>query len=197
MMAIEFESAAGDARLTYAKTLAFMGDSSGVQLLIDELDKTEGWDAKILQGNMAEYAHLPTPIDALILGLGYSGDRRALPVLLDKLNSLDEAVTLSHHRAVAMALENFADPSAAQSMARLLEKPGMRGHAMLELEPLYDKQRERRRRTGPLREIVWARALYRCGDWQGLGERILLEYRNDIRGLFARHARAVLEHDRQ
>jgi hypothetical protein len=45
---------------------------------------------------------------------------------------------------------------------------------------------------GPLREIVLARALYRCGDHQGLGRKILEEYRHDLRGLFARHASAVL-----
>ncbi|TVS20217.1 MAG: hypothetical protein EA424_05110 [Planctomycetaceae bacterium] len=68
----------------------------------------------------------------------------------------------------------------------------MRGHVMTGLEPLYDRQRERRRREGPLREIVIARALYRCGDHQGLGEAILHEYQQGIRGLFARHATAVL-----
>jgi hypothetical protein len=64
--------------------------------------------------------------------------------------------------------------------------------ASAELEPLYDRARQRRRRTGPLREIVLARALYRCGDHEQLGERILKEYSRDIRGLFARHAAAVL-----
>ena len=69
----------------------------------------------------------------------------------------------------------------------------MRGHVMPELEPLHDRQREKRRREGPLREIVLARALYRCGDHQGLGEKILREYQGDVRGLFARHANAVLD----
>ncbi len=38
-----------------------------------------------------------------------------------------------------------------------------------------------------------ARALYRSGDDGKLGETILKEYQKDIRGLFARHATAVLE----
>lgn len=63
---------------------------------------------------------------------------------------------------------------------------------MTGLEPLANNPTEKRRRLGPLREIVLARALYRCGDWKGLGEEILNEYRQDIRGLFARHAIAVL-----
>ncbi|MCK4581030.1 MAG: hypothetical protein KAU10_06735 [Dehalococcoidia bacterium] len=63
---------------------------------------------------------------------------------------------------------------------------------MTGLEPLANRQREKRCRLEPLREIVLARALYRCGDWQGLGEENLKEYRQDIRGLFARYASAVL-----
>ncbi|MFH1266779.1 MAG: FAD-dependent oxidoreductase, partial [Planctomycetota bacterium] len=187
-----FQSAEGDARLSYAKLLGFLGEREGVPVLVDALEQVDAWDAKILQGNMAEYAHLPTPIDALILALGYSGDPRATAPILKKLETLDADLTLSHHRAVALALEHLGDPSAALPLAALLKKPGMRGHAMTKLEPLYDREREKRRRTGPLREIVLARALYRCGDHEHLGETILKEYQDDVRGLFARHATAVL-----
>jgi len=43
-----------------------------------------------------------------------------------------------------------------------------------------------------VRELVLARALYRCGDRAGLGERILRQYGLDLQGPFARHAHAVL-----
>lgn len=187
-----YASAEGPSRLTYAKVLGFLGEQEAAPVLVDALERVEAWDDKILQGNMAEYAHLPTPIDAVILALGYSRDPRAVAPILEKLDSLDAGVTLSHHRSVALALEQLADPSAAAPLAALLEKPGMRGHVMAKLEPLYNRDREKRRRIGPLREIVIARALYRCGDHERLGEKILKEYQNDIRGLFARHANAVL-----
>jgi hypothetical protein len=188
-----FQASEGDARLTYARLLGFFGDREVVPVLIDAVENATAWDDKIFQGNMAEYAHLPTPIDALILALGHTRDARGLPAILDKLETLDAQVTLSHHRAVALALEQIGDTAAAEPLARLLNKPGMRGHAMTQLEPLYDRDRQRRRRLGPLREIVLARALYRCGDHQGLGRDILEQYASDLRGLFARHATAVLE----
>ena len=187
-----FRTAEGPARLDYAKILGFLGQTDGVELLIEALERVESWDAKIFQGVMAEYAHLPTPVDALILALGYSGDRRAVPAILAKLEMLDAGVTLSHHRAVALALESLGDPAAARPLAELLDRPGMSGHAMTELEPLYDAEREKRRREGPLREIVLARALYRCGDYEGKGGRIVRQYQSDLRGLFARHATDVL-----
>lgn len=183
----------GDTRLAYAKLLGILGEREAVPELIEALAKVDDWDPKVFQGVMAEYAHLPTPVDALILALGYSGDPAALPAILNWLDRLDADVTLSHHRAVALALEWLNNPAAAQPLARLLRKPGISGHAMTDLEPLYNRQRDRRRRTGPLREITLARALYHCGDHQGLGKRILTEYLGDIRGLFARHAKTVLD----
>jgi flavin-dependent dehydrogenase len=187
-----YETARPRQKLTYANLLAFFGVREAVPDLIQALEKIDKWDDRILQGKMAEYAHLPTPIDTLIQGLGRTRDTKALPVLLAKLETLDSTVTLSHHRALASALEEIADHTAAEPLARLLAKPGMRGHALTKLEPLHDANMEQRRRIGPLREITLARALYRCGDHKGLGAAILKEYQSDLRGLFARHATAVL-----
>jgi len=190
-----YEAATGQNRFDYARVLGMLGDPSGVELLVEALDNVTSWDDKIYQGRMAEYAHLPTPVDSLILALGSTGDRRALEPILDKLAMLDADTTLSHHRAVALALERLGDAAGAKPLASLLDKPGMRGHVMREIEPLYNTDRDRRRRTGPLREIVFARVLYRLGDHEGLGETILRQYTHDMRGLFARHAKAVLENN--
>jgi hypothetical protein len=142
---------------------------------------------------MAEYAHLPTPTDSLVLALGWTGDPAALTAILEKARELNAETTLSHHRAVALALEALANPSAAPVLAELLRKPGMSGHMMRELVPLPDKPMHARHREAALREIVLARALYRCGDWEGLGEAILREYRADLRALFRLHATVVLQ----
>ena len=188
-----WSAASGADRLVYARVLGMLGGREVVPELSAALDGITEWDDRILQGVMAEYAHLPTPIDTLILALGRTRDARALPSLLKKLETLDDKVTLSHHRAVAMALETIGSPAAAEPLARLLAKPEMSGHAMKKLEPFYDKQVDQRRRLGPLREIVIARALYRCGDYRGLGARTLRDYQQDVRGLFSRHAAAVLQ----
>ncbi len=180
-----------EARLDYARLLGFLEIPDGVPLLVEALDRSE-FDDKILQGRMAEFAHLPTPVDSLILALGYSHDPRTIDPILRKLDKLDAGVTLSHHRAVALALESLANSRAAEPIVALLAKPGMRGHAMRTIEPLYDRPVERRRREGALREIVLARALYRCGDFAGIGQAILQEYADDRRSVLARHARMIL-----
>lgn len=188
-----FVRADGEPKLTYARILGFLGQREALPVLIEALDKISAWDAKILQGKMAEYAHLPTRTDSIIMALGRIGDRRALPAILAKLERLDEKVTLSHHRAVAVALEQIGDPATAEPLAKLLGKPGMSGHALKAVVPLPEPMDQRRDRTAPLREIVLARALYRCGDFQGLGEATLREYQQDLRGVLARHAAAVLQ----
>ncbi len=137
---------------------------------------------------MADFAFLPTPVDQMILALGRAGERSAVTAILRLLGTLDATVTHSHHRAVALALERLADPAAAAPLAALLRKPGMAGHAVVVLPagpPFED-------RTASLREITLARALLRCGDYEGIGRKIMEQYANDLRGLFARHARAVL-----
>ncbi len=184
-----YSKAKGQPRVLYAQILAVLGDRTGVPILIGALTNAE-WDAKIYQGHMADYAHLPTPVDSLILALGRAGDRCALPAILAMADKLDANVTLSHHRSVALALERLADPSAAKSLAALLNKPGMRGHAMTKI-PRGTKKLEDR--TESLREIILARALFKCGDRQGLGRKILAHYQDDLRGLFARHACRVLK----
>lgn len=184
-----YSKSEGQPRVLYAQVLAVFGDKTGVAVLLDALRDSK-WDAKIYQGSMADYAHLPTPVDSLILALGHAGDRSAVPAILVMAERLDASVTLSHHRSVALSLERLADPSAAQTLATLLKKSGMRGHAMTKV-PRGTKKLEER--TESLREIILARALYMCGDHHGLGRNILQQYQDDFRGLFARHAYWVLK----
>lgn len=201
----ELKASVGREKLQYAEVLGMCGDKEGADILIEKLNNFKEWDEKIFQGSMADFAHLPTPIDAIVLALGNSGDRKALPVLLNLVEKLDTNVTLSHHRSLALALEKLADPKAAPPLANLLEKEGMHGFAMLNLDeastlldndgkgPNPVKNSSYTKRTKALREIVLARALYKCGDFNNIGKNILENYSKDIRGLFALHANHILK----
>ena len=48
-------------------------------------------------------------------------------------------------------------------------------------------------RRESIRELMLARALFRCGDWHDQGRKILAAYTHDLRGHLARHAQAVLD----
>ena len=75
--------------------------------------------------------------------------------------------------------------------------PGFRGHAFTDIEDARRRTpanpTDNETRNNSLRELVLARALYRCGDHEGLGEKILKEYSRDLRAHYARHAGAVLK----
>jgi hypothetical protein len=70
------------------------------------------------------------------------------------------------------------------------------GHAFTEIRDEIERTPGRRAdtttRNRSLKELVLARALYRCGDHEGLGKQILTTYANDLRGHYATHAKAIL-----
>ena len=186
-------------KLAYALVLAVMGDPTGVPDLCRAVAQAAAWDSGWNYRAMGQFGRNMSALDALVYALGCAGDRRAVPVILDKVRLLDASVDFSHHRAAALALAKLADPRAAQPLAELLAKPGMAGHALATIDAARRSHTEIDRsltalkpRRRALRELVIARALYRCGDHERVAERILREYVRDLRGHFARHAAAVL-----
>jgi hypothetical protein len=72
----------------------------------------------------------------------------------------------------------------------------MMGHADTDIKWMAknvpSSSTETETRNVSLRELVLARALYKCGDYEGLGAKILGEYKQDYRGYYSRHAAAIL-----
>jgi len=201
---------AGDdaARTRYALILALMDDAAGSAVLRDAAAKAawdEGWNYR----GMGQFGMTLSPTDALLVGLGRVAGADAWPVLLDKAASLrqraidaDELPEFSHCRALAMAFEALAarhpDDEAADALARLLELPGASGHAHTDLPrvlgALTGDRNENTVRNNALRELYLARAILRCGDTADrVGYHTLRQYADDLRGHFARHARANLD----
>jgi hypothetical protein len=183
------QAASEEDRLIYAHILGMMGDPTGADTLLEKVRTTDwdkGWDFR----GMGQFGASLSTLDSYIIALGRTRDRRAVPVILEKVNALHKGGQFSHFRAVAVALETLADPSAARPLAELLSTPGRAGYAVTVKSPSEAPVADDRNRS--LREIILARALYRVGDHEGLGERILRQYEQDVRGVFARHARAVL-----
>ncbi len=188
---------AGDeeASLRYAHVLGILGNATGAETLIEALRDAE-WDKGWNFRGMGQYGPTTSAIDNLVIALGRTGDKRGVTVLLRMLGKLTNKSDFSHQRAVAMACESLRDPRTAKPLYDLLMQDGMKGHAFTEIGAAIEQTPPNpgdvstRRKSLP--ELVLARALYRCGDHDGLGERILREYANDLRGHYATHAKAVL-----
>jgi len=189
-------------KLVYAHILAVLGDATGVEIIAAEVVRAEAWDEGWDYRGMGQFGTALSPLDRLIVALGRSRDPRAVPVILAKAKQLTTQSDFSHHRAVGLALELIGDRTAAAPLAELLTQPGMTGYVHDSVEEARRRDQEDsggtvgvKTRRDSLRELVLARALYRCGDYGGVGKQILTSYTRDLRGHLARHAKAVLEED--
>ena len=191
-----YRASEGEKKLAYAKTLAMLGDETGVETLVESIDGIDQWEAPPAYNILSDYpgaVHVGwgmSQLDNTLVALGRSGSSQALPAVLKKLAMLGSDNSFSHYRAVGLALESIGDPRAAKPLAELLRKPKMGGYAATSIEDRTASHTTCRQAN---RELLIARALYRCGDWEGLAEQTLRAYTHDLRGHYARHAKAVLE----
>jgi flavin-dependent dehydrogenase len=189
-----YENAEPEDKLTYAEILGVMGDATGSATLIDAV-QSQWWDTGWnFQPSGGSIDNSLSPVDVLIVALGRTRDPQGLEPILDKLEHLSSSSYFSHHRAVAMALEALGERAAAEPLAELLQKPGMSGYAYTDINdsPPYDPGSSYEERGLTMRELILARALYECGDYNGLGESILMQYDKDFHSHYARHANALL-----
>ena len=182
------------ARGVYAHILGMLGDAAGADTLAKAVAETPWDDGWSFTGG-GQFGGSLSPLDSLIVALGRTRQACALEPILAKAAALDANAAFSHHRAVAVALETLGKPEAASILAALLAKPGMTGYACTEIQnakkasefanPNMDRDRS-------IREVLLARALFRCGDQNGLARSLLEGYTHDLRAYFARHARNIL-----
>lgn len=197
LLRMAYAKAAPGDKLNYAEVLAILGDGMGVKTLLAAVAKAKEWDEGWRYRGGGQFGEALSPLDKLIIELGRTRDRRAVPVIIEKAKLLTAESEFSHYRAVALALELIGDPAAAPVLAEILARPGIRGFAQPTMAVAMAREVPGgtvnvKTRSDSLRELLLARALYRCGDRDGLGEKILREYAQDLRGHLARHAEAVL-----
>ncbi len=178
-----------------ALMLGLMADASaafGLAELIAARPWDEGWNYR----GMGQFGMSASRTDALIVALGRTRSVEAIPVLLEKMAALGSDAAFSHCRAVALAAGSLGASEYVPALQRLLSLPGMQGHAIVSfgdgVQAANGDPVETASRNNSLRELYLAKGLYLCGDCDGTGRRILEGYSRDLRGPFARHARAVL-----
>lgn len=188
-------------RADAARILGMMGDDTAAPVLQDII-KVSPWDEGWNFRGMGQFGASMSRLDTVILALGRTGDSTGADVVESKIHDLNEQASFSHCRAVALAAALLPDARLAQAIEGLLGKPGLRGHALTELETLQAQATSDPNETDPrnlsLREIYLAMGLYLAGDPNGVGREILESYTLDLRGHLARYAKALLaQNDRE
>ena len=192
------------AKLAYAHVLGLCGDATGAETLIAKLKAVKAWDKGWNYKGMDQFGRSVSWVDSYMIALGRTKDKRGLEPILRLARLLTGNHHYSHFRAVALAVESIGDPSAAPVLADLLAEKDVGGHVIdspvkLPRIPKYDTYSRRnlgvadKERSDCLRELCLARALFRCGDKDGLGKRVLEAYAADPRRAYAKHAELVLK----
>lgn len=188
--------ASANEQVIYASVLCILGDSNYATVLADKIKSFPAWDKGWHYTGMGQFGTCMSRLDALIIALGNARQTNTLPVILEKAKLLTPENCFSHFRAIAMATETIGSREAIPVLSGLLQMPGMRFHYL-------DSYRDARRKTVPgiddvsvrncaLKELHLARALFRCGDKDRLGETILRHYAEGLQGHYAHYANYVL-----
>ena len=179
-----------------ALILGLMGFSEAAPLLaktLENQDWDEGWNFM----GMGQNGPSMSRMDAMVLALARTRDPAAADVISAKVQQLDGRAAFSHCRMTATATGILGDVRLTTALAELLRCPGMRGHACVNLRGMVatanPDPNENEPRNNSLRELYLARGLCLAGDVDGLGRTILETYTDDLRGHYARFARAVLQ----
>lgn len=191
-------------KLVLARILGMLGISIGWKLLQKEADSFKDWDKGWAYKGMGQFGRSLSYLDSIVIALGKCKKSESIPSLVRLAKKLTLETEFSHFRAIAITAENNPSVQMAKVLYDLLQMPGMQGHAMPDIQtvrnltPMIRSSMEQTHfeenstRNKSLRELVLGKALFKIGDMNGIGEKIMKQYSHDLRGHYARHAIGVL-----
>lgn len=191
-------AASQEDKVILASILCILGDGRYASVLADAVRGYKAWDEGWHYTGMGQFGACLSRLDALVTALGNARDASALPAVLEKAEMLEPEDYLSHFRAIAMATEAIGSRDAVPTLVAMLTTPGVRGHSI----GSYAEARsctvpgleDTSTRNLALKELFLARALYQCGDSDGIGEEVLRRYADGLQGHYARFAQEILSH---
>lgn len=184
-------------KLVYARILGMLGVPDGWKELVTAIDGFDDWDKGWNFTGMGQFGRSISYLDSLIIAAGRTKRTEVLPSVFRLMEKLTPESEFSHFRAVAIALETIASQEGAEPLFKVLQMPGVQGHAMPDIQTARKLTprdvNDVSTRNNSLRELILGRALYKCGDFNNLGNQILNNYSKDLRGHYYRHVNGVLK----
>lgn len=182
-------------RLDAALVLGMLGRNEAAPVLIDTL-RNSPWDAGWNYTGMGQFGASQSRLDTCMVALATTRSNETGPVIAKKTRELDASVEFSHCRAIAIAAMRMPSRELADAIRDLLKLPGMSGHEQTDslavVRSANGDKNETVARNLSLREIYLARGLFLSCPEDQFARQVLERYVIDLRGVFARHARAVL-----
>lgn len=182
-------------RLQLALILGMLGDATAAPILAQHIS-TAQWDEGWNYRGMHQFGRSISPVDGFIIALGKCGSSSDVESIIKMAECLPAPYAFSHIRALCETFETLNDPTAVPCLIQLLQKEGVQGHHYVDthdrLAQVSDDPNDNLPRNRSLIELHLARALYRLDSSNAQAKEILNFYASDCRGIFARHANAVL-----
>ena len=183
-------------KVILSSILCILGQGKTAPVLAEAIRQYKDWDEGWHYTGMGQFGMCLSRLDALITALGNARDTSVLPVVLEKAKKLEPEDYLSHFRAIAMATEAIGSREAVPVLLAMLTAPGVRGHSILSYAEARSSAvpdlNDTSTRNLALKELHLARALYLCGDQDGIGEKVLRRYADGLQGHYARYANEIL-----
>lgn len=183
-------------KIIYASILCILGDCQYAPVLEEKIRQYKEWDKGWHYTGMHQFGMSLSPLDALIISLGNAKVASSLPIILEKALLLEPEDYFSHFRAVCMATESINSREATKVFVEMLTSPGVRHYEVDSYQAACNQvvtdEIDVSIRNKALKELHLARALYLCGDKDGLGEHILKRYAISLQGHYARYASEIL-----
>jgi hypothetical protein len=196
---LEYRGQAGGAsdelRLQIALVLGLLGDSAGINELVGALDSAD-WDAGWSFRGMHQFGASMSRVDVLLLAATTTGDDRAKPAVARKARALTPESELSHFRAMSLAMAAQPEPELAPVFAALLAawtplRPA--GGSLSEaIREVPSHPTDNAARDEQLKRLMLAKALFSCGDHDGVAREVLSTYARSLHGVYSRHAKGLL-----
>jgi len=193
-----YKKAPAHEKLYYANVLCMLNTSVGWETILDKVKTYPDWDKGWNYRGMHQFGFSISELDNYVMALGLSKRKEVVPELLRLAEKLNKISEFSHIRAISVAFENYRSDDINKAIYRLLQLKGMTGYHLADQYEATQKIKlniidrvyvlEDSMRNQSLKELYLAKALYSCGDQNGLGEQILQNYANGLEGHYARFA---------
>ena len=189
-------------KLYYANILCMMREPIGFERILEEVKLYVNWDKGWNYRGMHQFGYSSSRLDNYVIALGYSNNSIVIPEILRLLKLLTPESEFSHFRAISIAIENCISKEFQHILYNLLIS-GMKGNyirtqkeSTIKIKPnIIDRVYilEDTMRNKALKELYLSKALYLCGDKDGLGKKVLENYALGQEGHYARFASEVLQ----
>jgi len=177
--------------LDYAILLAFHGDATGKELLLNIL-KNSKWDEGWHYTGMGQFGASLSKIDCIIIAFKHIAEPEDIEYINSLLDSLNPDAEFSHFRSCCLFIQSHPNEASGKIMEKILNTDGMTGHYVANIKEqatrFTNDYVDTTERNKQLKELYVAQTLLKCDPSNKQAQKIIKSYAMGVHGLYANTA---------